>query len=97
MIGLENDYKELMEQLEEELYNIHAAARKTTEADQSTTVSPIQATAQSPPLEPIGTITSLDEGSPAERAVRTRMMYRKEKNFKYVCKYKLDYKISNYI
>ncbi|XP_045208647.2 26S proteasome non-ATPase regulatory subunit 9-like [Mercenaria mercenaria] len=67
IICLQNDHTALMEEIEEELYKIHAEARL---ASQGTTQEPdsTQEVKKFVVREPIGTVMSVDEGSPAEMA-----------------------------
>ena len=69
MAGLENDYKSVMSEIEEELYKIHAEARKSRNEDMDITVE--QSTASGRERLAFGTVTKLDEGSPADSAVST--------------------------
>ena len=56
-----------MSEIEEELYKIHAEARKSKQED--TDVTTEQATASGSERLAFGTVTKLDEGSPADSAV----------------------------
>lgn len=58
-----------MEQIEEELYRIHAAARKQSDSDHGSASGSNQTGQATQSSDPLGTVTSIDEGSPAERAV----------------------------
>lgn len=57
-----------MVEIEEELYKIHAAARNETQLDNTDKSTEQMDVSHS--SEPIGHVTSIDEGSPADRAVR---------------------------
>lgn len=59
-----------MVEIEEELYKIHAAARNETQSDNSDKGKSTEQMDVSHSSEPIGHVTSIDEGSPADRVVR---------------------------
>ena len=69
--GLQNDHKALMNEIEEELYKIHAEARLASQGTSQEPVS-VQEVKDIVIREPIGTVMSVDEGSPAELAVCTK-------------------------
>jgi len=64
-----------MNQIEEELYKIHAEAREAAgdknshQSETGTEASGSQDADVRSRLQPIGTVTSVDQGSPAESAV----------------------------
>ena len=68
MTGLQNDYKAIMTEIEEELYKIHAEARKAKEEEMDVITSDQPLASGSERLS-FGTVTKLDEGSPADTAV----------------------------
>ena len=56
-----------MSEIEEELYKIHAEARKSR--DENMDIMPQQSTSSGSERLAFGTVTKLDEGSPADSAV----------------------------
>ena len=66
--GLQNDHKAIMEEIEEELYKIHAEARRTRGEDEKVVDDERVPPSGSERLA-FGTVTKLDEGSPANTAV----------------------------
>ena len=65
---MQNDYKSVMAEIEEELYKIHAEARKNKEEEMDI-IDPGQQSSSGSERLAFGTITKLDEGSPADTAV----------------------------
>ncbi|WAR04139.1 PSMD9-like protein [Mya arenaria] len=69
-----NDYKDIMDEIEEELYRIHAEARqsagdKNSSQSAESLVSQASRDAEARSrLQPIGTVTNIDAGSPADTA-----------------------------
>ncbi|XP_052803355.1 26S proteasome non-ATPase regulatory subunit 9-like [Mya arenaria] len=74
IICLQNDYKDIMDEIEEELYRIHAEARqsagdKNSSQSAESLVSQASRDAEARSrLQPIGTVTNIDAGSPADTA-----------------------------
>ncbi|XP_060592083.1 26S proteasome non-ATPase regulatory subunit 9-like [Ruditapes philippinarum] len=68
IICLQNDHKALMDEIEEELYRIHAEARLASQGTTQQEPAHVQEVKEIIIREPIGTVMSVDEGSPAELA-----------------------------
>ena len=66
--GLQNDYKDIMKEIEEGLYQIHAEARQKKEETAMEVTTPTTDDQQSR-LSPFLVIEKVDEGSPAHTCV----------------------------
>lgn len=72
--GLQNDYNDIMKEIEEGLYKIHAEARqKQAESSTEETPSPTSEDALSR-LSPFLVIDKVDEGSPAHTCVNRALV-----------------------
>lgn len=72
--GLQNDYKDIMKEIEEGLYKIHAEARqKQAESSTEETPSPTSEDTLNR-LSPFLVIDKVDEGSPAHTCVNRALV-----------------------